>query len=187
MAGKEAIQARAAALADAEMTKLYADTGIDLSMLPAVIKPDDLAPVMGTSVSALAQDRFRHRGIPYVKFGRRVRYLRAESSRDPVAFSSAGSAVSRQGCGAWRPAHRKSLGTEKGARPGVSGATEGGGGMTSGPTVTPIPGAHAAHQHQSHRQHRRLHQPKPSPLPSTRTSRPSVPTSSTNLWPRTRG
>ena len=74
-------QARAAALADAEMTKLYADTGIDLSMLPAVIKPDDLAPVMGTSVSALAQDRFRHRGIPYVKFGRRVRYLRADVAR----------------------------------------------------------------------------------------------------------
>src|SRR6476660_9856865 len=78
---KEPVRARAAAQADAELTKLYADTGIDLSMLPAVIKPDELAPVMGTSVSALAQDRYRNIGIPYVKYGRRVRYLRADVAR----------------------------------------------------------------------------------------------------------
>ncbi len=76
------VSARAtAALAEVELAKLYADTGIDLSMFPAVIKPEELAPVMGTSVSGLAQDRYRRIGIPYVKFGRRVRYLRADVAR----------------------------------------------------------------------------------------------------------
>ena len=78
---KKSGQAAVAEPADAELTKLYADTGIDVSMLPAVIKAEELAPVMGTSVSGLAQDRYRGIGIPYVKFGRRVRYLRADVAR----------------------------------------------------------------------------------------------------------
>nr|WP_232425857.1 helix-turn-helix domain-containing protein [Mycobacterium sp. JS623] len=36
---------------------------------------------MATTEAALAQDRYRRGGIPYVKFGRRVRYLRADVAR----------------------------------------------------------------------------------------------------------
>ena len=68
-------------LAEAEMAKLYAETGIDLSGLPPVIKPTELAPVIRATIDALAQDRYRQTGIPYVKLGRRVRYLRADVAR----------------------------------------------------------------------------------------------------------
>jgi hypothetical protein len=81
MVVKGATQAAAAAFAAAELTNLYADTGIDLSMLPAISTAEELAPVLSTTVSALAQDRYRGRGIRYVKFGRRVRYLRADVAR----------------------------------------------------------------------------------------------------------
>lgn len=46
--------------------------------LPPVAKAEQVADVMQTSVDALAQDRYRGRGIPYVKIGGRVRYLRAD-------------------------------------------------------------------------------------------------------------
>jgi len=72
-------------LAEAELAKLFADTGIDLSGLPPVIKPNELAPVIRTTVDALAQDRYRDTGIPYIKIGRRVRYLRADVARYLVA------------------------------------------------------------------------------------------------------
>jgi hypothetical protein len=68
-------------VAEAELARLFADTGIDLSPLPPVIKPDELAPVIRTTVDALAQDRHRRVGIPYIKLGRRVRYLRADVAR----------------------------------------------------------------------------------------------------------
>ncbi len=68
-------------LAEAELAKLFTDTGIDLSALGAVIKPQELAPVIRTTVDALAQDRYRRTGIPYIKLGRRVRYLRADVAR----------------------------------------------------------------------------------------------------------
>lgn len=53
----------------------------------AVLTPEDLPPiatagqvaeVLQTTVDALAQDRYRRRGIPHVKIGGRVRYLRAD-------------------------------------------------------------------------------------------------------------
>lgn len=44
--------------------------------LPAVATPQQIARVMSMTVDALAQDRYRGRGIPYVKIGGRVRYLR---------------------------------------------------------------------------------------------------------------
>jgi hypothetical protein len=44
--------------------------------LPPVAKPEQVAVVVQTTVDALAQDRYRRRGIPYVKIGGRVRYLR---------------------------------------------------------------------------------------------------------------
>lgn len=46
--------------------------------LPAVAKADQVAAVMQTTVDALAQDRYRGRGIPYIKIGGRVRYLRED-------------------------------------------------------------------------------------------------------------
>ncbi len=67
--------------ADAELAKLFADTGIDLSTLPTVIMPEQLATLLGTTEGSLAQERYRHTGIPYIKLNRRVRYLRADVAR----------------------------------------------------------------------------------------------------------
>lgn len=50
----------------------------DLPDLPPVATSPQLAKVMHTTVDALAQDRYRRRGIPYVKIGGRIRYLRAD-------------------------------------------------------------------------------------------------------------
>ena len=72
---------KVADLTDTELSKLFVDTGIDLSTLQPISTPAELAPVMRTTEAALAQDRYRRRGIPYVKFGRRVRYLRADVAR----------------------------------------------------------------------------------------------------------
>ncbi len=69
----------------AELSKLYIDTGIDLNRLPAIMTADDLAPVLGVSVGALANDRYRRVGIPFVKHGKRVRYLRADVARYLIA------------------------------------------------------------------------------------------------------
>lgn len=52
-----------------------------------LLSPEDLPPistaaqvgtVLQTTVDALAQDRYRRRGLPYVKIGGRVRYLRED-------------------------------------------------------------------------------------------------------------
>ncbi|OBI02921.1 hypothetical protein [Mycobacterium scrofulaceum] len=66
---------------DAEITQLYERTGIDLSRLPAVMTAEELATGIRSSVGALAQDRHRNRGIPYIKLGRRIRYARNEVAR----------------------------------------------------------------------------------------------------------
>jgi hypothetical protein len=68
-------------LADAELAQLYRATGIDLSGLPAIMTPEELAPALRRSVGALAQDRFRNRGIPYIRMNRTIRYSRAEVAR----------------------------------------------------------------------------------------------------------
>ena len=43
---------------------------------------EDLAQALGITAEALAQDRYRNAhtadGIPYIKIGRRVRYLKAD-------------------------------------------------------------------------------------------------------------
>lgn len=49
---------------------------VNLDELPPVMTPSDLADVMHTTINSLAQDRYLGRGIPFVKFGKRVRYLR---------------------------------------------------------------------------------------------------------------
>jgi hypothetical protein len=72
---------KAAHLADAELAKLYADTGIDLSPLPPIATPEELAPVIRRSVGALATDRYRKIGIPYIRMGRLIRYARADVAR----------------------------------------------------------------------------------------------------------
>jgi hypothetical protein len=46
--------------------------------LPAVAKPEEVAGVVRVTPEALAQDRYRRQGIPYVKVGGRVRYLRED-------------------------------------------------------------------------------------------------------------
>jgi hypothetical protein len=61
---------------DPAVIKCYEETGIDLSDMPALCDSGELALRIGTTAGALAQDRYLHRGIPYIKLGRRVRYSR---------------------------------------------------------------------------------------------------------------
>ena len=51
---------------------------VPTQLLPHVAKPDQVAAVVQTTEDALAQDRYRRRGIPFVKIGGRVRYLRED-------------------------------------------------------------------------------------------------------------
>jgi hypothetical protein len=46
--------------------------------LPAVATASQVAAIIQSTVDALAQDRYRRRGIPFVKIGGRVRYLRED-------------------------------------------------------------------------------------------------------------
>jgi hypothetical protein len=76
---------RAKEAADAELLQIFNATGIDLSSLPPVATAADLAVVLRTTTAALAQDRHRSKGCPFVRIGgpgsRRVRYLRADVAR----------------------------------------------------------------------------------------------------------
>jgi hypothetical protein len=67
---------------DARTTELLRQTGVDLSGVPPVMNTEQLAQVLGLTAASLEQDRYRTGGtgdcIPYVKIGRRVRYLRAD-------------------------------------------------------------------------------------------------------------
>jgi hypothetical protein len=62
---------------------------LTLADLPEISTAADLAPVIGSTVEALSQDRYLGRGLPYVKIGRRVRYLRA----DVIAYLEANRVV----------------------------------------------------------------------------------------------
>ena len=77
----ENVAAQCRDMADAELAKVYNATGVDLSMLPAVMTAEELAPAIRRSVGALAQDRHRNKGIPYIRMGRGIRYARAEVAR----------------------------------------------------------------------------------------------------------
>ncbi|OBG76304.1 hypothetical protein A5700_22460 [Mycobacterium sp. E1214] len=46
--------------------------------MPAVATPEQTAKFIQTSEGSLAQDRYRGTGIPFVKIGGRVRYLRQD-------------------------------------------------------------------------------------------------------------
>jgi hypothetical protein len=74
--------------ADAELAQLYASTGIDLTACPPIMTAAQLSPHITLSEGALAQDRYRGEGIPFVKMGRRVRYLRADVARYLMANRS---------------------------------------------------------------------------------------------------
>jgi len=51
---------------------------VNQSDLPEVLTADELAEFMRTTTSSLAQDRYLGRGIPFVRFNRRIRYMRAD-------------------------------------------------------------------------------------------------------------
>jgi hypothetical protein len=61
--------------------------------LPPVAKAEQVAAVVQTTVDALAQDRYRRRGIPFVKIGGRVRYLREDVLEYLAANRSGGTAA----------------------------------------------------------------------------------------------
>lgn len=46
--------------------------------LPPLATPAQVAAVMQTTVDALAQDRYRRRGLPWIKVSGRVRYARVD-------------------------------------------------------------------------------------------------------------
>lgn len=48
-------------------------------MIPSdILTAKQLAELIQTSEASLAQDRWRGRGVPFIKFGGRVRYLRSD-------------------------------------------------------------------------------------------------------------
>lgn len=51
---------------------------LPIDVLPPVSTSRQVAAVIGTSEAALSQERYQHKGIPYTKIGRRVRYLRSD-------------------------------------------------------------------------------------------------------------
>ncbi len=77
----ETVPARCRDQADAELAKIY----IDLSQLPPIMTAAILAPALDTTVEALANERYRKTGIPYVKYQKRVRYLRVDVARYLIA------------------------------------------------------------------------------------------------------
>lgn len=62
------------------LAKLIAELerSIPTDVLPPVAESRHVAALIGTSEAALAQERYQHKGIPYTKCGRRVRYLRSD-------------------------------------------------------------------------------------------------------------
>jgi hypothetical protein len=56
-----------------------------LAELPPVLTPTQLGLLLAKSADALAQDRYLRKGVPFVKYGSRVYYLRS----DVIAFFAA--------------------------------------------------------------------------------------------------
>ena len=70
--------------ADRDLKDLLAElatAGIDIDAMPAVMNSEQLASMLGLTVPGLEQARYRGMGIPYVKVGNRVRYLRIDVAR----------------------------------------------------------------------------------------------------------
>jgi hypothetical protein len=51
---------------------------MDIDELPELCTTAQLAEILQTKASCLAQDRYRGYGIPYIKVGRRIRYRRQD-------------------------------------------------------------------------------------------------------------
>jgi hypothetical protein len=67
---------------ESELLALYQETGVEFSELPPIMTAQQVAPLLGMTVDALSQDRVGGNPIiPYVKCGRRVRYLRSDLIR----------------------------------------------------------------------------------------------------------
>ncbi|ORV86736.1 hypothetical protein AWC11_17060 [Mycobacterium interjectum] len=49
-----------------------------LDALPDLITPAELAQFMRTTTNALAQDRYLGRGVPFLKHGKKVLYVRSD-------------------------------------------------------------------------------------------------------------
>lgn len=66
---------------------------LTLEALPPVMTTEQLAPVLGISPDALAQDRYRTdgQGVPFTRIGRRARYLRADVMAYLISNRCAGS------------------------------------------------------------------------------------------------
>jgi hypothetical protein len=70
-----------------------AASGVDIDAMPPVMNTQQLASLLGLTVQGLEQARYRDMGVPYVKVGNRVRYLRMDVAR-------------------WLLANRKPVGTQ---------------------------------------------------------------------------
>ncbi len=66
---------------DDELTKLFIETGFDLSAFPVVGDTKDVARLFNTSDDAVVQRRKRGSGPPWVRHGRTVKYLRTDVAR----------------------------------------------------------------------------------------------------------
>jgi hypothetical protein len=72
------------------LAEILREFGIDLADLKGVLSSRELAVLLGVTPGSLAQDRYRGCGIPYVKIGRRVRYLGADVARYLVSHRAGG-------------------------------------------------------------------------------------------------
>lgn len=61
--------------------------------LPEVATARQLAEFLGVSEASLAQDRYLHKGFPYTRVGRRIRYLRDDVLKHLSANRSSGDAA----------------------------------------------------------------------------------------------
>jgi hypothetical protein len=64
-----------------------------LGDLPPLATASQLAAFLQTTVDALAQDRYRRRGVPFIKAGGRVRYSREDVLAYLAANRSSGDAA----------------------------------------------------------------------------------------------
>ena len=61
---------------------LYQETGVEFSELPPIMTAQKVASLLDMTVDALSQDRVGgNPTIPFVRVGRRVRYLRSDLIR----------------------------------------------------------------------------------------------------------
>jgi hypothetical protein len=84
---------------ESELWALLQETGLDFSELPLIMTAQVVAPLLTMTVDALSQDRVGgNPTIPYIKLGRRVRYLRSDLIRYLLA-----NRVGEKGTEVWVP------------------------------------------------------------------------------------